>query len=113
VEQVDYLRVHSVPVGSTSSVDSATGQIVPGRQVLVSSITQVGDRAREHIRKGSTAEVAITPAKVKAGPVAKSHEEVESNGEGQNEGEKSEKKHKKHKKEHKEGKEKKHKKDKA
>lgn len=33
VEQVDFLRVRSVPIGSTSTVDAYTGEIVPGKEV--------------------------------------------------------------------------------
>ena len=93
VEQVDFLRVHSVPIGSTSKVDPITGEIIPGK-TRTNLVAGAETKKRKEVPSSSS--------------VSHVNHTTENNlADGGSHSVEKEKKHKKKNKEHKEKKDKK------
>jgi hypothetical protein len=99
VEQVDFLRVRSVPLGSTSHVDS-NGAIVPGKAVAGSLQTDKKRKDAPSAVKSPVKAVAVKqePRKEVREAADEEVDEVEAGREHKHKKEKKEKKEKKDKK---------------
>ncbi len=96
VQQVDFLRVRSVPLGSTSHVDS-TGAIVPGKAVASSVHSEKKRKDAPSAVKSPVKAVAVKQEPRKQ-VVHAEVDEVEVDREHKHKKEKKEKKEKKDKK---------------